>query len=125
MNENRVGSRIRVSVSTRNRFLHWVTGNQRFYPRHENQVFPNCIPDGPQTAREFVDVSYGVSLANERVHFWKTAVLQRQTGRTTLAEFAREETRIVEIAETAITVNEHRQLGRVDYAFDDVDELAP
>ncbi|WP_271574005.1 hypothetical protein [Bradyrhizobium sp. CCBAU 11361] len=36
-----------------------------------------------------------------------------------------QEARIVEIAEAPVAINEHRQLGRVHYAFDARDELGP
>ncbi len=54
----------------------------------------------------------------------EAAVLQSEPGIATLTECARQGARIVEIAEAAIAVNEHGELGRF-YARDHIDNLAP
>lgn len=50
-------------------------------------------------------------IANKRVRLRKTAVLQRDTSSAKVMKFACQKTRIVEIPEAAIAVNQDRQLG--------------
>ena len=64
-------------------------------------------------------------IADERIHLGKALVLQRDAGRATLLQLARQKTRIVEIAEAAIAIDKHRKVGRVHHALDDINELGP
>ena len=66
-----------------------------------------------------------MTVANERIHFWKTFVLQRDPCGATLLQLARQEPRIVEIAKTAVAIDQHRKIGRVHHALDDIDEFGP
>ncbi|BCA01155.1 hypothetical protein BDS110ZK25_80700 [Bradyrhizobium diazoefficiens] len=85
-----------------------MAGDQRFDPSHENKVFSDRILHSPQTTGEFIDISERMPFTNERVQLREAAVLKRDARRASLMKFACEEASIVEIAEAAITVNEHR-----------------
>ncbi|MDA9503856.1 hypothetical protein XI09_03355 [Bradyrhizobium sp. CCBAU 11386] len=99
MNQDSIGSCVRIGMSTQDGIVQSVTGDQRFDPGHKKKVFRDRIFHSPQTPGEFIDIGERMPLTNERVHLREAAVLKRDARRASLAKLACKETGIVEIAE--------------------------
>src|SRR6185295_15972631 len=109
MNENSISSGLGIGMGARKRLVHSMTGDQRLDPCNEDQIVAYRILHSAQPAREFVGIGERMPIANERIHLGKALVLQRDAGRPTLLQLARQKARIVEIAEAAIAVDKHRK----------------
>jgi hypothetical protein len=125
MNEDGVSSGVGVGMGARKRLVHSVASDQGLDPCDEHQVAAHCILHSAQPAGELVGIGQRMPIADERIHLGKALVLQGYAGGATLLKLACQKTRIVEIAKSAIAVDKHRKVGRVDHTFDDIDELGP
>ena len=125
MNEDGVSSSVGIGMGARKRLVHSVAGDQRLDPCDEDQVVAHRIPHRAQPAREFVGIGKRMPIADERIHLGKALVLQRDAGSATLLQLACQKPRVVEIAKAAVAVDQHRKIGRVHHALDDIDELGP
>lgn len=125
VNEDRIGSCVSIGVGARNCVVNSVPGDERLDTRHKDQIVRDCIFYSAQAARELVNVGERMSIANQRICFRETAVFQRDAGRATLAEFASQQTSVVEVPEAAIPVDQDRKAAAIHDPPDYVDKLAP